>query len=69
MPVRLCVYGCKAFESAVMGQQCDKPKRGTNTYRAKIKSLLSASATKTRRNATGKLMKTRLCHNLLMDTW
>ncbi len=47
MPVRLCVYGCKSFESAVTGQQSDKAEHGTNTYSAKIKSLLSASATKT----------------------
>jgi len=65
MPVRLCVHGCKAFEIAVMGQQCDKAEHGTNTYSAEIKSLLSASPTKTRHNATGKL----LCQILLMVTW
>lgn len=71
MPVRLCVYGCKAFESAVMGQQCDKAEHGTNTYSAKIKSLLSAGPAKTRHNATGKLMKTimpNLARGYLVNT-
>lgn len=65
MQVRLCDYGCKAFESAVMGQQCDKAEHGTNTYSAKIKSLLSASSTKTTHNATGKFYYATSCSWIL----
>lgn len=72
MPVRLCIYGCEAFESVVMGQQCDKAEHGTNTYSAKIKSLLSASATKTKHKRYGKTHENsimpRLAHGYTVNT-